>query len=132
MDINPDDEAFYTTQYKEDFPKYVKNEYCTKHRRAPVNKAETVLSSNLVPSPIGSASRQLSFDRYHLSSHIEEYLTPNNVAENTPGQSDRAAHLMTAVRLYLNSPPEAPKNWEQINPNLNEYHSDPMEISRTF
>jgi len=32
----------------------------------------------------------------------------------------------------LNSPPEAPKNWGQINPNLNDYHSDPMEISSTF
>jgi len=32
----------------------------------------------------------------------------------------------------LNSPPEAPKNWGQINPSLNDYHSDPMEISRTL
>jgi hypothetical protein len=39
---------------------------------------------------------------------------------------------LTAARLYLNSPPEAPKNWGQINPNLNDYHSDPMEISSTF
>jgi hypothetical protein len=36
---------------------------------------------------------------------------------------------MTAARLYLNSPPEAPKNWGQINPNINEYHSDPTAIS---
>jgi hypothetical protein len=39
---------------------------------------------------------------------------------------------LTAARLYLDSPPEAPKNWVQINPNLNDYHSDSMEISRTF
>jgi len=32
----------------------------------------------------------------------------------------------------LNSPPEAPKNWGQINPNLNDYHADPMEIGSTF
>jgi hypothetical protein len=32
----------------------------------------------------------------------------------------------------LNSPPEAPKNWGQINPNLNDYDSDAMEISTTF
>jgi len=57
---------------------------------------------------------------------------PNNVAETTPGRSDHAARLLTAARLYLNSPPEAPKNWGQINPNLNDYHSDPMEISTTF
>jgi len=56
----------------------------------------------------------------------------NNVTEMTPGQSDRAALLLTTARLYLNSPPEAPKNWRQINPNLNDYHSDPMEISSTF
>jgi len=54
------------------------------------------------------------------------------VAEATPGQSDHAACLLTATRLYLNSPPEAPKNWGQINPNLNDYHSNPMEISSTF
>jgi len=54
------------------------------------------------------------------------------VPETTPGRSDRAARLLTAARLYLNSPPEAPKNWGQINPNLNDYNSDPMEISSTF
>jgi hypothetical protein len=57
---------------------------------------------------------------------------PNNVSETTPGHSDRAARLLTAPRLYLNSPPEATKNWGQINPNLNDYHSDPIEISSTF
>jgi len=50
----------------------------------------------------------------------------------TPGRSDCAAPLLNAARLYFNSPPEAPKNSEQINPNLNDYHSDPMEISSTF
>jgi hypothetical protein len=44
---------------------------------------------------------------------------------------DRAVRLLTAARLYLNLPPEAPKNLGQINPNLNDYHSDPMEISST-
>jgi len=50
----------------------------------------------------------------------------------TPGRSDRAARLSTAAKLYLNLPPEAPKNWGQSIPNLNDYHSDPMEISSTF
>jgi len=54
------------------------------------------------------------------------------VAETTPGRSDRTALLLTAARLYLNSPPEATKNWGQINPNLNDYHSDTMECSSTF
>jgi hypothetical protein len=39
---------------------------------------------------------------------------------------------LTAARLYLNSPSEAPKNWRQINPNFNNYHSDPMEFRSTF
>jgi hypothetical protein len=39
---------------------------------------------------------------------------------------------LKAARLYLNSPPELPQNWGQINPNLNDYHSDPMDISNTF
>jgi len=132
MDINPEDETSYTTQYQEAFLKYVENEYCAKHRRAPVNKLATVLSSNLVPSAMASGLYHSSFDPYDLSSDDEEYLTPNNVPETTPGRSDRAARLLTAARRYLNSPPEAPKNWGQINSNLNDYHSDPMEISSTF
>jgi len=132
MDINPEDETSYTTQYQVAFLKYVENEYCAKHRRVPVNKLETVPSSNLVPSATASGSYQSSFDPYDLSSDDEEYLTPNNVAETTAGRSDHAAHLLTAARLFLNSPPEAPKNWGQINPNLNDYHSEPMEISSTF
>jgi len=132
MDINPEDETSYTTQYQEAFLKYVGNEYCTKHRCVPVNKLETVPTSNLFPYATASGSYHSSFHPYDLSSDDEEYLTPNNVAETTPGRSDRAARLLTAARLYLNSPPEAPKNWGQISPNLNDYHSDPMEISSTF
>jgi len=110
----------------------VENQFCAKHRRVPVNKLETVPSCNLVPSATASGSYQSSFDPYNLSSDDEEYLMPNNVAETTPGRSDRAARLSTAASLYLNSPPEAPTNWGQINPNLNDCHSDPMEISSTF
>jgi len=98
----------------------------------PVNKLETVPSSNLVPSATASGTYQSSFDPYDLSSNDEEYLTPKNVAETTPGRSDCAARLLTAARLYSNSPPESPKNWAQINPTRNDYHSDPREISSTF
>jgi len=132
MDSNPEDETSYTTQYLEAILKYVENEYCAKHRRVPVNKLATVPISNLFPSPAASKSYQSSFDAYDLSSDDEEYLTPNNVAETTPGQSDSAACLLTAARLYLNSPPEAPKLWGQINPNLNDYHSNEMEMSSIF
>ena len=53
------------------------------------------------------------------------------MAEKTPGQSDRAARLLTAARLLLNSPPHAPKSRGQINTDLYDYDSDPMEISST-
>jgi len=38
MDINPEDETFYTAQYQEAFLKYLESEYCAKHWRVPVNK----------------------------------------------------------------------------------------------
>jgi hypothetical protein len=110
----------------------VDNEDCGKHRHVPVNILETVPSCNLVPSAMASGSYQSSCDPYDLSSNDEEYLKPNNVAETTPGRRDRASHLLTNARLYSNLPLETPKNWGQINPNLNDYHSNPMEISCTF
>jgi len=64
--------------------KYVENENSTKHRRVPVNKLETVPSSNLVPSATALGCYQSSFDPYDLSSDDEKYLMPNNVAETTP------------------------------------------------
>jgi len=132
MDINPDDEPSYTTQYQVAFLKYVENEYCANDRRAPVNILETVLSSNHVPSATASGSYLSSFDPYDLSSDDEEYLKPNNVPETTPRRSDCALRKLTAARHYFNSQPEAPKHRGQINPNLNDYHSDLMEISGTF
>jgi len=131
MDIDLEDETSYTTQYHEGNLKNEENEYCAKHRCEQVNKHENLLSSNLILSETLLGFCQSSFEQYDSSSNDEEYSTPNYVAENTPGQSDRAACLLTAARLYLKSPPEAPKNWGQINPNLNDYHSDPMEIRGT-
>jgi len=132
MDINPEDETSYTTQYQEPFRKDVETDHIANDRCVPVNKLETIPSSNLVPSATASGSNQSSFDPYDTSSNDEEYLSLNNVAETTPGRSDRTARLMTAARLYLNSTPEAPKNWGQINPNLNDNHSDSMQISSTY
>jgi hypothetical protein len=71
-----------------------------------------------------SRSGQSSYDPYNLSSDDDEYLMPTNVAETTPGRSDRAARSLTAATLYLNSPSALPPNWERINPNLNDYPSD--------
>jgi len=110
----------------------MENDYCAKHWHMPGNKLKCLPSSNIVPSAMASGSCQSSFDSYDSSSDEDEYLTPNNVAETTPGQRDSASWFLTATRLHLHSPPEAPKNWGQINPNLNDYHSDPMEISSTF
>jgi len=79
-----------------------------------------------------SQSSQSSFDPYDLSSGDEEYITSKHLAKMTPGRSDRTARLLTAARLYLNSPPESPKNRGQVNLNLDDYHSDPMGITSTF
>jgi len=132
MDIRPEDETFYTTQYQVAFLRYVENEYCAKHQHVPVNKFETVPSSNLFPSATALGSYQSSLDPDDSSSNDEESLTSNNVAETKPVRSDCAACLLTTTRLHLNSPPEAPKNWGQIIPKLNDYHSDSMEIRRIF
>jgi hypothetical protein len=56
MDINSDDETCYTTQYQQAFLKYVENEYCATHQCVPVNKLETIPSSNLLPSATPSVS----------------------------------------------------------------------------
>jgi hypothetical protein len=81
---------------------------------------------------MASRSVQSSYDPYNLSSDDDEYLLPTNVADTTHGRSDHAVHLLAAARLYLNSPPELPQNWGQSNPNLNDYLSDPKEISSKF
>ena len=56
----------------------------------------------------------------------------NDAAKMTPRRSDCTARLLTAARLYLNSPPELPQNWGYINPNHNDYHYDHMEIGSPF
>jgi len=67
-----------------------------------------------------------------LSSDDHEYLTPNYATETTLGRSNLVARILNTARLCLNSPPEESHNWGQIDPNLTDYHSDPMEISSTF
>jgi hypothetical protein len=132
MNINPEDETSYTTQYQEAFLKYVENEYCAKLRRLRVTLSDNTLNNNLSSFKMASRSGQSSYDPYDLSSDDDEYLMPTSMAETAPGRSDCAVRLLTAGSLHLNSPPELPQHWGQINPNLNDYHSDPMEISSTF
>jgi len=132
LDIYPENKTSYTTQYQVAFLKYVENKFCDKHRRVPVNKLESLPSTKPILSAMASESCQSSFDPDDLSSNDDEYLTTNDVAGTLPGRGKCAARLFTATRLYLNSAPQAPKNWEQINPNLNDYHSNPMEIRSTL
>jgi hypothetical protein len=47
MGITPEDETSSTTQYQKAFLKYVRNEYCTKHRRLPVTMSDETLNNNL-------------------------------------------------------------------------------------
>jgi hypothetical protein len=81
---------------------------------------------------MASRSGQSSYDPYDLSSDDAEYLMPNNVAKTTPARSDRAARILTAARPSLCSPPESPQYWVQINLDLNDHHTDPIEINSTF
>jgi len=66
-----------------------------------------------------------------LSSDNEEYLKPNIVAETTARQRDPIARVLTSSKLYFNCPPKSTKNCRQIYPTVNDYHSDPMEITST-
>jgi hypothetical protein len=132
MDINSDDETSWCTQYQDALRKYVEKEYCAKHRRLLVLKSDNTLNNNLSSFEMAFKSSKSFYNPYNFSSDDDEYVMPTNVAETKPGQSDRAAHLLTAARLYLNSPSELPQNWAQIDTNLNDYHSDPIEICSTF
>ena len=129
MAIYPEDETAYTTQYLEAFLKYMENEYCAKHRRFPVITPKYIPNNNLVTSAMASRSGQSSQDSYDLFPNDAEYIMPNNVAETTPRRSDHAASLLTTAWLYLNTPPQLPQNWGLLDPNLNDYHSDPMEMN---
>jgi len=132
MDINPDDETFYTTQYKEAFLKNVENKYYTRHQHVLVTKPETILNNNLVSSWMAFRSGQYSYDPYDMSSDDKDYLMPNHVAEMTPGRSHCAVCILTGTRLYLIWCPESPQNWGKTHPDLNDYHCDPVEISWTL
>lgn len=73
MDINPEDETYYTTQYLVVFLKSVENEYCTRHRCVPGIKPDSIPSNNFSLSTMGAESGQSSFNSYYLSSDDEEY-----------------------------------------------------------
>jgi hypothetical protein len=76
MNINPEDEISYTTQYQKAFVKYVENEYCAKHRHLPVTKPENTPIKNFSSSTMASRSGQSSYDPYDLSSDDDKCLIP--------------------------------------------------------
>jgi len=75
---------------------------------------------------------QSLFHLYDVSGHHKEFLLCKNVAEITPGLSDIVQHLLISARHLFNSPSQSPIICGQADPNLNDYHRDRMEISRTF
>ena len=107
----------------------MENKSHAKHRQLALIKPKNILSNNLLPSAITSGSGEFYLDPYDLPSNDAKYLTPEYVAETTPTRNNRTAHLLTSAWLNLISPPEEPKNWGQCNPNFNDEHSDPTEIS---
>jgi len=128
----PENNTSYTTQYQRAFLMYVTNEYCANHWSVLVIEPDSVQSNNHFSSAMASRSGQSSHNQYDLSSDGDEDLMAESVAEMTPGQSDQAACLLTATRLNLNSPPESPQNWGQVNPNLDDYDSNSMESCKHF
>jgi hypothetical protein len=67
-----------------------------------------------------------------MSSNDDGYMNPNNVAETANGQHNSAVRLLTVCCLYFDSPPEAPKNWWQMNRNFKNNHSGTIESSHKF
>jgi hypothetical protein len=86
------------------------------------------LHSHFLPPAMASGVGPWCCNVNDLSTDDDEYITPGWVASMSPGHNDHAARLLNARRLYLNSLPELRKNWEQLNPDVNNYHSDRMEI----
>jgi len=83
-----------------------------------VTKLKNLHSKDFIHSATASQSGQSSYDPYDFSNGDEERVTPRNLGEKSPGRMDRPARVLTAARLNWNSPPESPKYWGQVNPNL--------------
>ena len=132
MDSQPEEEKPFATQYQQAILINLQNEDCPIHRCLPVDEPARIPSSYLVPCAMSLGSGQSSFDPYHRTTNDEASLVPKNVAETTPRQSNHAAHLLPTARLYLDPPPEVTMNWGQIDLNLNDYHSNPVEIGCTI
>jgi len=78
---------------------------------------------------MGSGSGHFSLDLYNLSNDDKEYWMPKNFAERTARCTDSTTRLFTAGRISFNSLPVLQKNRGQVDRILNDYYTDPMEIS---
>jgi hypothetical protein len=105
MDINLEDETFYTTHYQEAYLKYVENEYCSKQRCLQVIEPNSIPNNNHFPSTMTSRYSHSSSHPYDLSSGVKVYCITKSLAEKRPGSSYCAACQLIAARLYLNSMP---------------------------
>jgi len=130
--MNPEDETSYTTQYQAACLKYVKTEYCTKHRPLSVTTLENNQHSEVFRCLNAFVLGRASLNPYRWPYDQDEYLTSKCVAETRSRRRNCAEYPLTAARLNLNSPPDSPYTAGQVNPNFNDYHSDPMEMSSTF
>jgi len=132
MDINPDGETYAIAQYHNSCWKYVENQKCAIHGSLPLIKPKSIPSNNLFSSTMSLTFGQSSYDPYVVSSNDEEYSVINNITEMMPRRSNRIEYLWPTARLSLNSLSEFPQIWGQLNQNLNDYHPDRMENSRTL
>ena len=85
MDINPENETSYTTQYQEAFLKYVETEYSAEHQRLPITTPESVPHNNLFSPATVSRSGQSCYDPSDFFSDAEQFLMSENVAGTTAG-----------------------------------------------
>jgi hypothetical protein len=132
MDINRQEEKSYRTQNQQGFLRDGENEDSVKQRHVMVNELKHIPSNNVLPSLTGPGYGQSFSDTHDLSSDAVEDVSHRNVAGTTPRRSGRAACILSIGRIYLNSLPESPKYWAQINTNPSGYHSNPMGIRSIF
>jgi len=130
LNINPQDMTSHTAKYHKALEQNVANKYCAKHRRISGIQHEKIPGTNSFPCMKNSQFVQSSFNEYDMSCEDEEYTTPKWMAKKAHRWSNRTAHILSAARRCLNSPPESPKQWEHVNANVNNYHSNPRGISR--
>jgi len=131
IDINPENETSYTTQYWVACLKYVENEYCVNQRCLSIIKPEAYRAT--ISSPPQWLLDVAILPMIHM---ICPAMINNTWSQKVwlkwhPRDASAFSHLLTAARLYFNSMPELPQHWGQINPNHNDYHSYPTQISST-